>query len=194
MPSQRIVLFAGMLTAGLSVENAAGQPAAPPTATSAAPIPATPQSTSATFGDWVLNCQRVGDGAAQKKLCEVTQTLTVKGQTAPLARIALGRLKPGEALRLTVVMPVNITPATAPRLLVGQKPAGAVSLAWQRCVPGGCFASASLDDPSVQRVRTTPDPSRIEFHDGMDREASLPFSPRGLAQALDALAKEDAIK
>ena len=192
----RLSLLALGMMAGLGGERAAAQSAQPaaPAAQPAAAVPAVPQSTSATFGDWVLNCQRVGEAAAQKKLCEVTQTLAAKGQTAPLARIALGRLNAGEPLRLTVVIPVNITPATAPRLLVGDKPAGATTLAWQRCVPVGCFAFAMMDEAAVTRVKTASDQSRITFHDGQDREAALPLSSRGLSQALDALTKEDTAK
>ena len=166
----------------------------PPAPAQPVPLPSTPQSTSATYGDWVLNCQRIGEGAAQKKICEVTQTLAAKGQTSPIARIALGRLAPNDPLRFTVQMPVNVAPATVPRLQFGDKAAGASTLAWQRCVPAGCFASVPLDDAALQRVKGSQDQGRIVFHDGADREATLPMSARGLAQALDALAKEDAAK
>ena len=176
------------LLLGFGSARAQSAPAQP------APVSATPQRTSAAFGDWVLNCQRIDENGGTRKLCEVSQTLTAKGQNGPVARIAIGRLNPTEPLRFTIVMPVNITPAITPRLLIGDKPTAAVSLAWQRCLSGGCFAAAMLEDAAVKQVRATTDQSRITFHDGADHDASLPMSPRGLPQALDALAKEDSAK
>ena len=193
--TRRVFVFTTALLGVLGCQAAWAQSASTPAAPAqAAPLPSAPQSTSATYGDWVLNCQRIGDAPAQKKLCEVTQTLAAKGQTSPIARIALGRLAANDTLRFTVQMPVNVAPATVPRLQIGDKVAGATALVWQRCVPAGCFASVPLDDAALQRVKGSQDQGRIVFHDGADREATLPMSARGLAQALDALAKEDAAK
>jgi invasion protein IalB len=185
------IVAAIVLASSAAVAETQKTPAPPP---APAAVPSVPQSTSATFGDWVLNCQRVGDAPQQNKLCEVVQTLTTKGQNAPVARIAIGRLGTGEPLRITAVVPVNVAPATAPRLVLSDKANTAASMAWQRCVPVGCFAAATLDEPNLQKLRGTSEPSHIAFHDGLDREASLPLSPRGLPQALDALNHEDTAK
>jgi invasion protein IalB len=59
---------------------------------------AEPTSTTASYVDWVLRCQKVG-GAAVTRVCEVAQSLTVKGQNGPVAQIAIGRTSAKERLR-----------------------------------------------------------------------------------------------
>ena len=125
-----------------------------------------PTSTTASFGDWVLRCQKV-EGAAVTRLCEVAQSLMVKGQSAPVAQIAMGRSSP-----------------------LGDKPEQAMALAWKRCLPMGCFADVELTDDLMKRLRASAEGPRLGFTDGAGRDLALPFSLSGLPQALDALAKE----
>ena len=148
-----------------------------------------PTSTTASFGDWVLRCQKV-EGAAVTRLCEVAQSLMVKGQSAPVAQIAMGRSSPKERMRLTVVLPVNVSFPSAPRLALGDKPEQAMALAWKRCLPMGCFADVELTDDLMKRLRASAEGPRLGFTDGAGRDLALPFSLSGLPQALDALAKE----
>jgi hypothetical protein len=54
------------------------------------------------------------------------------------------------------------------------------------------MAEGTVSDEALRRVRGWTEPARISFADGNGHIAALPFSPRGLPQALDALAKEDA--
>ena len=77
-------------------------------------VDTTPTSTSASFGDWVLRCQRVGNGAEMLHVCEVAQQIRAQDQQNPLAELAIGRLKKTDPLLLTVVLPVNVTFPTAP--------------------------------------------------------------------------------
>ena len=65
-----------------------------------------PTSTTASFGDWVLRCQKV-EGAAVTRLCEVAQSLMVKGQSAPVAQIAMGCSSTSEWIRLVVIAPMK---------------------------------------------------------------------------------------
>ena len=151
-----------------------------------APSQAEPQRTTATFGDWTVRCVRP-DKAAQ--LCEVTQTLYDKSQ--PVAQTALGRPARGEKMRLTVLVPANVTLATPPRLQ-GEETDAPLELTWRRCLRAGCLADATLSEDQLRRLRARTATSRIAFQDGAGRDAAIPFAPRGLTQALDALAKEDA--
>jgi invasion protein IalB len=121
--------------------------------------------------------------------CEVTQTVYDKSQA--VAQTALGRPGRGEAMRLTILVPPNLTLSTPPRL-VGADNEPAVELSWRRCVPAGCLADAILTEEQVKRLRARTENGRVTFQDGAGREAAIPFAPRGLAPALDALAKEDA--
>ncbi|WP_271023478.1 hypothetical protein [Rhizobium sp. RCAM05973] len=69
-------------------------PAAAAPASSAAPVSSEPNTTTASFGDWTLRCQRVGEAGKATRVCEVAQAMQVQGQTAPVAQIAIGRLSP----------------------------------------------------------------------------------------------------
>ena len=82
-------------------------PAAPGKAAPAPPPPvsADPAMTSATYGDWVLRCQRIGEGDKMQRLCEVVQLIQAQNQRDPIAEIALGRLPHEQALHLTTVLP-----------------------------------------------------------------------------------------
>lgn len=160
----------------------AGRPPPP------APAPE-PQRTTATFGDWTLRCVRPERAAPA---CEVTQTLLDKG--VAVAQTAFGRPPGhGEKLRLTILVPSNVSLASGPRLVGAEGESGLppVELSWRRCVPAGCIADAALSDDQLRRIRARTENARLVFQDSGGREAAMPFAPRGLAAALDALAKED---
>ncbi len=180
------------LAAGLA-GPATAQPArtppvvTPPTVPPASTAPE-PQRTTATFGDWTLRCQRPEHGPP---VCEVGQTLFDKAQ--PVAQTALGRPNRSDPIRLTILVPVNVTLGSAVRMLGGEGESAApgLELAWRRCVPAGCLADVVPPDEALRRIRSRTENARFVFLDGIGREATLPFSPRGLSQALDALAKEE---
>jgi invasion protein IalB len=161
----------------------AAKPAAP-TAPAPVPVGKDPSATTAAFGDWILRC--VSD-AGGRRICEVTQSIVVAGQEAPLAQIALGRVAAKEPLRLTLVVPNNVTLLTQPRVAAGAEDDQPVALAWQRCLPGGCFAGAVVDAKVLTRWRAGTGMGQIAVVEGAGRQIGIPFSFRGLAQALDAL-------
>ena len=164
----------------------AKEPAKAP-ANSAAPVPSTPERTTASFGDWVLRCE--GAVPPAHRVCEVAQVITLQGQTSPTAQVALGRQAPNESKRLTVVLPPNIAITTKPQAAVSEDTTP-IELTWQRCTPGACFASAAMSDEAIGRLGAQTKPGRIAFKDAADREVALALSFRGLSQALAALAKE----
>lgn len=179
------------LTPALAQQKPAPAPApSPNSAAQAAPAPAAvssePSSTTASFGDWVLRCQKVETTRA----CEIGQTINVQGQQQPIAQIAIGRPGPKERLRITVVLPNNVTLANNVRMGIGEKAEGALALGWRRCLPMGCFADAELPEDQLRRFRVATEQGRTIFSDGAGREIALPFSFTGLAQALDALGRE----
>ncbi len=186
-------VLAGLVAAGLATPLAAqpARPAKPLAASPATPapaVPATPQQTTASFADWTLRCSHLASGA---QFCEVAQN--VQRDDRPVAQIALGRPGKGQPLQLTMLVPPNVAIAPAPALLAGKEgdAAPVAELAWRRCLPGGCMADVALSDDAVRRLRGWTEPGRIVFADSVGRPAALPVSPRGLSQALDALAKED---
>jgi invasion protein IalB len=199
-----VVLCVGIVTANAQTPPRAAQtggPAAPaqasptqtaPQGTAAGgaavtpPVSADPTMTTAAFGDWLLRCVRTGE-SGRDKLCEVLQSITVEGQSAPFAQVAIGRLQPKDPLRVTVVLPHNVTLGTPAQVQAGEgdPPFG---LTWQRCLPGGCFAEAVLADDVRTRWRAASRAGSMSFADGAGRRIGLPISFRGLSQALDALA------
>lgn len=167
---------------------APAQPAAP----SPGAIPTEPQSTVATFGDWVLRCVRQGEGAQGTRICEVAQTIQVQGQQAPLAQVAFGRVQRADPMKLTMVLPNNVSFPSVVRVTMDERDAQPFDLAWRRCVPGACIADGEPAAAVIQRFRSRTEPARLTFKDAGGRDVTVPFSFRGLAQALDALAREAA--
>ncbi|WP_375456605.1 invasion associated locus B family protein [uncultured Methylobacterium sp.] len=183
-----VLLANGLL--GASLASAQPGPAKPPAASvTAPPVPVEPGTTTASFGDWVLRCQRLGE-ADKGRLCEVTQAMQVQGQAAPIAQVAIGRLAAGEPLRVIAVLPAAVSFPSSVQILAGDDDGQPLDLPWRRCLPSGCFADAPTPDDVLKRWRNAREPGRITSKDATGREISLPLSLRGLGPALDALARE----
>ena len=148
---------------------------------------ALPQQTTATFGDWTLRCLRP-TGAA--KLCEVVQLVQQDGK--PVAQIAVGSVAKGQPMRLTMLVPPNVTLGTAPQLVAAAGTGAGVGMTWRRCLPGGCIADGELGAEVLPRIQAWTQAGRIVFTDGAGRPVAMPLAPQGLAQALEALASEGA--
>jgi invasion protein IalB len=160
-----------------------------PAVTSEAPraSEAEPSSTSASYGDWVMRCQRLGDGADAERVCEAAQLIHAQGQQNPVAEVAIGRLKKTDPLHLTIVLPVNITLRTPPSLSLKGKDVDGLNFVWLKCLPGGCYANAPLKDDVVRRWKDETDARRIIWTDGAGRVSAVDLSFNGLGSALDAL-------
>jgi invasion protein IalB len=183
-----LAAVAGMLAAGQAVAQTPppARPSAPPAAPAA--VPADPAQTTATYGDWVLRCVRTGDGGTGPRACEVVQTMVVQGQQQPVAQIAIGYDRTD--LRLTLLVPPAVSFSKVPTVSAQGGAAPRFDLAWRRCLPNGCFADTVVNADLMKTVRTRTEPLQVTFRDGGERDATLPFSLRGLPASLDALAKE----
>lgn len=153
-------------------------------------VDADPQSTSASFGDWVLRCNRMDTGGQTQRVCEVAQTIVIRGQQVPVAELAIGRLKKTDPLRVTVVLPTNVAFPSAPRIFSEARDTDGFELSWKRCLPNGCFADAILKDEVFRSWRGSRTTGRIETKDAFGRNVVVTISFRGFSQALDALNKE----
>ena len=118
----------------------------------ATPVGSEPQSTTATFGDWVLRCVREAPPDRPQRVCEVAQTLEVKGQGV-VAQIALRRLSPKEPMRMTIALPPNVSLSSKVRVSVTDKDENPVELEWKRCLPGACVAEGEVRDDLVRSWR-----------------------------------------
>ena len=172
-----------LLQWSLSVSLAQTKPDTPP-----AEVSVEPQSTTATFGDWVLRCSRADVGGQAQRICEVAQTIVLQGQQAPVAELAIGRIKKTDPLRVTVLLPVNVAFPSAPQLKLDGQPS--LELTWNRCLPNGCFANATPKEELIRGWRGAKTTGRIETKDALGRNVVVTVSFRGLTQALDALVKE----
>ena len=184
------VVLAALAGSGLAQTGktpAAAPPPAKPAA--AAAVGAEPASTSATYGDWVLRCQHVGEGDKAARLCEVAQTVQVQGQQGPIAQIAFGRIAAGDPLRFTAALPSNISLPGSVSIGLSDKDPSPLMLTWRRCLPGACIADGVPGPDVLKSYRTVTDSGRLAFKDAAGRDVAVPVSFRGLAQALDALTK-----
>ena len=154
-----------------------------------APVEAEPRSTTASFGDWVVRCERGSVGDKPVRTCEAAQSMRVQGQANPIAQFAIGRVAAGEPVRATVVVPNNISLPSTVRVAADDKDTQPLELAWRRCPPGGGFADAPTREDTLKHWRGLTEPGRIVFRNGSGQEVAIPISFRGLAQALEALAK-----
>lgn len=158
----------------------------------AKPPSAEPDTTSATFGDWTLRCDRRLDVTPPQRFCELAHIVQKAGETAAQGQLAVGRVSRSEPLKITAVLPINVALRTLPKLVAEGPEPVSLDLVWSRCIVGACFADAVAPDEVVKRLRSRTEPGRVEYRDGTDREATLPISFRGFGQALDALAREPA--
>ena len=164
------------------------KPAETPAAKSSA-VPGEPAMTTATYGDWTLRCQRVGEGDNAAKVCEVAQTIQIQGQQAPIAQVAIGHAPP-KGLHATIVLPTNISLPSVVHLGGDDPKEKSLDLAWTRCLPGGCYADAMAPDDLVASWRAASKPLTLKFVAANGQKIEFPLSVRGLPQALDALAKQ----
>ncbi len=157
-------------------------PAAPPSGSVSQP-----DTTTATYGDWVHRCQQ-GVGA---RICEIVQSVEQQGQRGPVALIALGRPVKAEPYKLVVQVPPNLMlgAGAGVRLMASEKEE-AVLAPFQRCTPGGCFAEANLGDDVFRRWRGLSEAGQIRYLDANRRDVTLPISFRGFSAAVDALLRE----
>ena len=154
----------------------------------AAPVKAPAEAaapTTATYGDWLVTCPPpAATGAAAA--CEATQTLMLEDK-GPIARIAVGRLTKGGDLSFAVMLPAAVE-FSAP-VVLGSETAEApvLALGWRRCIPTGCFADATPAGTVSTAWVTQTVVGRMTFTDGNGQAVALPFSFKGLVQAVAAL-------
>jgi invasion protein IalB len=182
---RRITMNSGMffcaVTSGAIVYLGPGSPAHAQLPNSTAPAPAAkaespssvdaePSSTLANFGDWSLRCQRLGNGTETQSACEVTQQIRPPNEQNPVAELAIGRLKRADPLRLTIVLPVNVTISNPPRFSADGKVPELPDLGWRKCLPGGCIADALLKDDVLHRWTAQ---ARLTWTDAAGRDRAI---------------------
>jgi invasion protein IalB len=147
-----------------------------------------PQRTTATYADWVVQCETEAQQPHQK-VCDMAQSTQVQGRNLPFSRIAIAHPLKGQPVRLVVQVPVNITFAINVRIQTGEADAG-VAAPFARCTPNGCFADFDIKDDVLKKFRTAISAGKLSFADAGGHDVSVPLSFNGFNQAFDALLKE----
>ncbi len=180
--SASALVVLGLSTVPAGAQQQRQTPAAPAPAPAAAPA-ATPDRTTAQFGDWTVVCAVVAD----ERRCEVSQVVQDR-QTQVGAAVAIGRPARDEPMKLVVRVPLNVTVSSALRLVLDG--AEVATLPFGVCSPVGCFAE--LDQRNQQifsrlAARTAEQPGRVEWRDIAGNQVGVVISFRGLGAALAAL-------
>lgn len=190
-----LAVCAASVLAGIALRPDAAWTATPAAPQAAQPAPGEePRETLETFGDWVVRCEHIQLSASPTRVCEVAASLTIRGQQQPIAQIAIGR-PPGAGkaqpdMRLTILLPVNVSLEEQPRLELATNDPNPIRTPWRECIPRGCFGSTPLAPEALTRLKTQTGLIRLWFKNAAGREISLPLSPRGLSEAFDDLAKK----
>lgn len=176
-----LILFAAIATvAGLSL-SATAQTAKPAPPAPASVDPSAPQTTTATYQDWVVRC---ATPEGSPRICEAVQGVQVQGQQGLIAQIVLGRVKKDEPVRMIVELPRGVWLQGAVTAQVNEK-AAPMTLAYTRCL-NGCLAELELKNDQLNALKAAEGPGIINFVDGTQRKVQLPLSFKGFSAALAA--------
>lgn len=108
-----------IVLAGSAIAQQAPPRTSPPPAAQAAPAPQAevPQRTTASYGDWTVQCD-IKAGPPPQKLCDMSQVAQtqVQGRSAPFSRVAVAHPVKGEPVKLSILVPVNVSFSTYVRI------------------------------------------------------------------------------
>jgi invasion protein IalB len=146
------------------------------------------QSTTATYGDWVVRCHEEST-KPPKKTCDMEQLTEVQGKGTPLSRAILVHPQHGQPVNLIVQLPVNVWLGSGIKLQI-DKTQPDIPGQFTRCVPAGCFANIVLNEAALKAFRVASKPGEIIFKNAGGHDIAIPLSFKGFAQSFDALAKD----
>lgn len=177
------------LIVGSAVAQQAVRPPAPrpPAAASerAAPVAQgpsqleVPQRTTATYGDWILQCEaRTGPPPGQT--CDMAQVTLVQGKNLPFSRVAIVQPEKGQPVKLSVQVPVNASFGRAVRIQTADDDPG-TQAPFASCTPNGCFAEFDLKEDILRKLRAATKVGKLSFADAGGHDVSVPISFNGFS-------------
>ncbi len=176
----------------VTVDGAGAQaPAQKPGATAPAgqtPSSEEPQRTTATYGDWVVQCV-TNTNPPSAEVCDMAQVTQLQGENIPFSRVAIAHPDKGQPVKLIVQVPVNASFATAVNIQTGDDDPGVIAPFTSR-TPNGCFAEFALKDDMMKKLRAATSVGKVSFADAGTRPVTVPISFNGFGAAFDALAKK----
>ena len=147
-----------------------------------------PQRTTATYGNWVLQCETPAT-QPRHEVCDIAQVTQLKGKNVPFSRIAVVHAGKGKPFTLMVQVPVNVSFKTEVRIQTGNGDPGLMA-PFARCTPSGCFAEFDLKNDVLKKLRAAAKVGKFSFADSGGHDVTIPISFEGFSQAFDALAKK----
>jgi invasion protein IalB len=144
------------------------------------------ERTTATYEDWVVECQTTG--SPPRQTCDMAQLTLAPGKNAPFSRVAIERPKTGSPLKLVVQVPVNVATTTNVVIRTSDADPG-LAAPFTRCAPEGCFAEFIVGDEALKKLRTAVGEGKLSFDDALGRQVVIPLSFKGFSQAYDALSR-----
>jgi invasion protein IalB len=174
-----------------TAQNAAPAQSPTPAAQAAQAAQTTsPQRTTATYDDWIVQCESQA-GPPARKVCEMTQVtqLQVQGKSQPFSRVIVPHPAKDQPSTLIIQVPVNVSFATSARIQNSESDQG-ISAPFARCIPDGCFADFELKDETLKKFRAGNSAGKLSFADSGGHVLSIPLSFNGFGKAYDALARE----
>jgi invasion protein IalB len=164
-----------------AVRPAAHSPAAPPSTDA-------PQRTTATYGDWVVQCVE-NTSPPSEPVCDMAQVTQLQGKNLPFSRVAVTRPEKGQPIKLIVQVPVNASFSTQVHIQTGEQDPGVVA-PFANCNPNGCFAEFDLKEDILKKLREATGAGKLSFADAGGHDVTVPISFNGFAAAFDALLKK----
>ena len=151
---------------------------------------ASPERTTATYDDWVVECVTI-PGPPQQRVCDMAQVTQaqVQGRSAPFSRVAVAHPEKGKPVRLVVQVPTNASFGTQVHLQTSDSDPGLMA-PFARCLPSGCFADFDLKDDALKKLRAATGTGKMTFADAGAHDVSVPVSFKGFDQAFEALSKQ----
>src|SRR5580658_4415697 len=85
-----------------------------------------PERTTATYGDWVVQCV-TNSSPPSESVCDMAQVTQLQGKNLPFSRVAVGRPEKGQPVKLVVQVPVNVSFATQVHIQTGDTDPGVIA-------------------------------------------------------------------
>jgi invasion protein IalB len=147
-----------------------------------------PQQTTATYDDWIVQCQ-TQNGTPPQKLCEMAQVTQVQGKDVPFSRVIILRPEKGQPIKLVVQVPVNASFSANVRIQTSNSEGG-MAAPFVRYVPAGCVAEFEIKEDILKKLRAASGAGKLSFSDASGRDVGVPLSFKGFDQAFGALVKD----
>jgi invasion protein IalB len=155
----------------------------------------TPEVVTSTFGDWSQTCRYIKNDDAKKneKLCEATQSISVSYQNSDgsvsqpktIGVIAIGKVKIGEPLLMTIVAPVDVKlPGQIQLNFENNLDKKTHNLTWIRCLQNACYAKATVTPEILISLKNIESTGVLSWQLANEQNISVKFSLKGFSQAV----------